>query len=222
MPAPIPGFIQLPDDTANTGKKPRTQTRVVGANTVHEHYLIPISLRSKKVFHYSTPLQAVSATAQDAVATGFFWLQNPTASVIDLIVRKIVLRFGSVNTATVTLPRIVLAKFTFTGTASGATVTPLRRKTADANAADMRTAVTGMTVTLGAVGASFIVPQLLAAGQVYAPPEQVWPGAGHDPFEDDDIILAPGEGAVLYQADAGTTADPRRFTADVRAEEVER
>ena len=33
-------IIQLPDDASNTGKKVRTQTRIVGANTVHEHYTI--------------------------------------------------------------------------------------------------------------------------------------------------------------------------------------
>ena len=33
-------YIQLPDDSANTGKKVRSQSRTVGANTVHEHYNI--------------------------------------------------------------------------------------------------------------------------------------------------------------------------------------
>jgi hypothetical protein len=33
-------FITTPDDAALTGKKVRTQTRVVGADTVHEHYFI--------------------------------------------------------------------------------------------------------------------------------------------------------------------------------------
>jgi hypothetical protein len=44
----------------------------------------------------------------------------------------------------------------------------------------------------------------------------------HDPFEDDDVILAPSEGALLYQPDAGTASDPRRFTVNLRAEEAER
>ena len=29
----------MPDDTTNTGKKVRTNTEVIGANTVHEHYM---------------------------------------------------------------------------------------------------------------------------------------------------------------------------------------
>lgn len=33
-------FVILPDDTSNTGKLVRTQTRTVGGSTVHEHYMI--------------------------------------------------------------------------------------------------------------------------------------------------------------------------------------
>lgn len=33
-------FVQLPDDSINLGKKVRTNTRVVGADTVHEHYFL--------------------------------------------------------------------------------------------------------------------------------------------------------------------------------------
>ena len=221
MPAPSPSHVRLVDDTSNTGKKARTQSRVVGADTVHEHFFVPTSPRSKKVFHYSPDLQAVQAAAQNGTATGFFWLQNPSGSGVDLVIRKLAIRFGSTNVLTSTVPRLLLVRFTFTGTPSGATITPARRKAADANIADMRTAPTGMTVTLGATIATFVVPQMHAAGQFFAPSPQDWP-VDHDPFEDDDVILAPGEGAVLYQADAGTASDPRRFVLNLRAEEVER
>ena len=40
MAAPIANKIILPDDSGNTGKKVRTQTRVVGADTVHEHFFV--------------------------------------------------------------------------------------------------------------------------------------------------------------------------------------
>jgi hypothetical protein len=221
MAVPTETDVRLALDTGNTGKRVRTQSRVIGANTVHIHYFIPQSLRSKTVFHYSPAQQSVQAVAQDAVASGFFWLQNPAASGVDLVVRKMTLIFGTTNVATVTAPRIVLARFTFTGTPSGPVTTPAKRKTAEANAADMRMAMTGMVITLGALIASFIVPQMQAAGQTFAPPPQVWP-VDHDPFEDDDVILVPSEGALLYQPDAGTASDPRRFTVNLRAEEAER
>lgn len=223
MAAPVETDVILAVDTSNIGKRVRTQSRDFGGTVRHMHYFIPVSARAKKVFHYSTPLQSVLAAAHDGTTTAFFWLQNPTASIVDLVIRKAVLRFGTTNVLTSTVPRILLVKFTFASTASGATVTPARRKAADANAADMRTAPTGMTsLTLGATIATFITPQMHAAGQFFGPPAQEWPSGGNDPYEDDDIILIPGEGAVLYQADAGTASDPRRFTVDLRAEEVER
>ena len=42
MAAPVADKIILPLDTGNTGKKVRTQTRVVGADTVHEHYFVKL------------------------------------------------------------------------------------------------------------------------------------------------------------------------------------
>jgi len=223
MAAPISSHVKLPNDTGNAGfKQVRTQTRVVGAETVHEHFYVPVSLRAKKVFHYSPDLLAVSVAAQDGVASGFFWLQNPAASLVDLVVRKVVLRFGTTNVLTSTEPRIVLAKFTFTTAPSGATTPPTPRKTGDVNAADMRMVNTGFgTITVGTRIATFLVPQMHAAGQFFGPPPQKWP-EDNDPFEDDDVILAPGQGAVLYQPDAGTASDPRDFTIDLRAEEAER
>ena len=221
MAAPIETDVRLADDASNIGKRMRTQSRDFGGTVRHSHYVVSHSPRAKTVFHYSPALQSVQASAQDAVATGFFWLQNPSASAVDVVIRKLALIFGTTNVATPTAPRIVLARFTFTGTPSGATVTPARRKSADGPSADMRTAVTGMTVTLGALIASFVVPAMNATGQFFGPPPLVWP-VDHDPFEDDDIVLAPAEGALLYQPDAGTASDPRRFTCNLRVEEVER
>ena len=221
MAAPIPSNVRLADDAGNTGKRIRTDTRVVGADTVHHHWFVPISARSKKVFHYSPLLQSVQASAQDATATGFFWFQVPAANAWDVAIRKCVLKFATGNTLTLTFPRIVLARFTFTGTPSGATVTAAKRKSAEAPTADLRTAVTGMTVTLAATVATFLVPQMHAVGQAFQPPVQKWP-EDHDSFEDDDVILAPSEGVLLYQPDAGTASDPRRFTVDLRVEEIER
>ena len=222
MAAPIPAFVQLADDVANTGEKIRIDTRVVGANVVGHHWFVPISSRSKKVFHYSPALQSVQASAQDAVATGYFWFQVPSGNAWDVAIRKCVLRFVTTNVLTSSVPRILLSRFTFTGAPSGATVTPAKRKSAESATADMRTAVTGMTVTLGATVATFLPPQMHAAGQFFGPPAQEWPSGGNDPFEDDDVILAPTEGVLLYQPDAGTASDPRRFTVDLRIEEVER
>ena len=41
MTAPASTYVQLPSDGSNTGKLNRTQTKVVGSNTVHEHFMVP-------------------------------------------------------------------------------------------------------------------------------------------------------------------------------------
>jgi len=221
MAAPTPSYVRLVDDASNTGKKARTQSRVVGADTVHEHFQIPTSRRSKLGVHYYSPaLQSVQASAQDGTSTGFLWIQNPIGSGITMVLREIALRFNG-TAAAATLPRVLATKFTFTGTASGASVTPARRKTGENSPLGfIRTAVTGMTVTLGAIVASFIVPSIISASGVFPDSQQVWP-ATKDAMEEDGIELAPGEGVVIYQPDAGTAADPRRFVANIVVEEVE-
>lgn len=223
MAVPVETDVRLADDASNTGKRVRTQSRVVGANTVHSHYFVPQSRRSKLgIYHYSTPLQTVAGTTpQDGTTTGFFWLQNPSGSGLDLVIRKVVARFTGTVAAN-TSARLILVKFTFTGTPSGAVITPARRKTSvDAvNVGTMRTAVTGMTVTLGATICSFIIPALISAANVFPTFDQEWPHSGD--FEDDDVMLEPAEGAVLYQPDVGIASDSRRFVIDLSAEEAER
>jgi hypothetical protein len=103
-----------------------------------------------------------------------------------------------------------VTKYTFTGTASGATVTPVKVDTTSAGSfADLRTAVTGMTVTLvGALGFIPIAGALTAVG-AYAPAEVNAIGPNDNDFEDEFVVCAPGEGVVVYQDVAGTTSDTR-------------
>src|SRR4249919_2199114 len=88
MAAPIDDKITLPSDTGNSGKNVRTQTRVVGSNTVHEHFLVPTPAEAiTGKYFFSSTQQTVSATAQNATATGFFWLQNPLTSTVTAVLR---------------------------------------------------------------------------------------------------------------------------------------
>lgn len=221
MAAPVAGFVQL--GTEGSGKKMRTRSRTVGADSVHEHGYNVFSTRQKTgVYFFGSVLQSVQATAQDAVATGFLWLQNPVGSTTLVALREISLLFSnSAATADATSPRILASRFTFTGTASGAAVTAALRKTTDAaNVGILRSVVTGMTVTLGATVMPFLVPAVMTAVGVMPSAPQRWPTLS-DPFEDGDVILAAGEGVLLYQPDNGSTTDTRRFTAMLRTEEYD-
>lgn len=208
------GTVTLPTDAGNTGSKMRTITRTVGANTVHEHFYIPSSSRDA-VTGYSAVSAAltVQATAHTFGTSGFLWFINPAGSSIIAAVEKMEVQsqLGSALAAT-SSPRLLWTKFSFTGTASGATVTPAKLDTNFANAqCSLRTAITGMTLTnLGDVWCTLPTASATAVG--YAPPHiDDW----NREDEDGQLILRASEGICFYQPDAGTTSDTRRIIAEI-------
>lgn len=213
MAAPVAGYVQLPLDTGNTGKKVRTQSRVVGADTVHEHFFVPISVRKLTGLYFaSNAVLSVQASAQNGTATAHWWFQVPSGASVRARIRRLEIGIGITATTTMpTAPRIVLNRYTFTGTASGATVTPAKRNSGDAtNVADMRTAVTGMTVSMVAAMVARIIPGAPLTTSGWGMP---WANLRWDPSNEDEFIdLAAGEGVLLYQPDAGTASDTRRMS----------
>ena len=213
MAAPIAGMIQLPTDSGNTGKKVRTQTRVVGADTVHEHHFIPISSRKIDGIYYASSgvLATVAAADNGTTAARLGWLEMPVGGSKRGRLRQIenTSVLGAIVSAdfTAMFSPISIARFTFTGTASGALITPARRHPSDAaNVANLRTASTGMTVTLaGLARRCGLVPFIdfaTAAGWISVSPHS----NDYDPQHEDEYLdFGPGEGLVFYQVDAGNT-----------------
>ena len=222
MPVPIASKIILPLDTGNTGKNVRTQTRVVGADTVHEHFMIPISERSA-VGHYkaSSLTLTVPIAVHNGTTSGYFWLYNPVGSAIKMSIKRMTI-FTNFTALAVDLltGEFRVNLFTFTGVGSAGQITPAKRRSSDAAAVgQLRTASTGMTVTLGAP---------FFAGQ-YQTMDLATGGAGHWPpcwtewlpdEEEDEIVLLAGEGIVLWHSVAVTTAN-RRLIANMSWEEFE-
>lgn len=162
--------------------------------------------------------------AADTSTVGRWWLINPVGSTVAVSVKKVVFssQLGSASVAT-TSPRIQIERTSFTGTASGAQITPAKRVrttvaglTADAApSATVRTASTGLTLTAGeAVEAWLPISAATGAGYV-ATGTAVW----ECNLEDEELILAAGEGIVCRQADAGSAGDTRRFVTTVTWEE---
>lgn len=217
MAAPITAFAQLPTDSGNTGKKMRTQTRVIGADTVHEHFFVESSTRDMVGSYIAhSGVNLVQATAQ-TFPVAFWWLINPVgnSNKIALTAIEVISQLGSALAAP-TSPRLLFALFTFTGTASGAQVTPAKLdSTYPATTATFRTASTGMTITKVAdVICALPIASATAVG--YSPP------AMDEWFEDKEsnqIILRPGEGIAFYQPDAGTASDTRRIITTVKWDE---
>jgi hypothetical protein len=215
-------FIQVAPNS--TGAKLRTVSSTVGANTVHEQFVITTSPRTR-VGQWLANAGAFTVQAGGHTATsGFWWLINPVGSSVAVAVRRVrfVSQMGGV-TATPTSPRITIERMTFTGTASGAVVVPAKRvRTAIAgevadptNTATIRTASTGLTITAGEVIRAFFPVASATAVGFTAPAVDEW----YPIAESGQLILAPGEGIVARQPDAGTSSDTRRITFDLTFEE---
>lgn len=220
MAAPIASNITLPLDTGNTGKKNRTQTRVVGADTVHEHFVVqsePHNVVGRYLAH-SGNLTALAA-AQNGTSTGFLWIINPAGSTIRSLLRRILGRcYATTALVAPTGPRLIGQLFTYTGTPSGAALTIGKTdSTFPAAQTSFRTAMTGMTITLGAIIWSNAIPPNMTAVGVGTPAIENY----EPPKAEQCLVLRTAEGMAFYQPDAGTTADTRRIHIDVNLEEIE-
>ena len=215
MAAPVADKIILPLDTGNTGKKKRTQTRVVGADTVHEDFVIMSSTRSYLGVHgFSSGNLTLLAAAQNGTSTGFLWIVNPVGSAVRIAISRLCFYHQLTTTLSLlTAPRVIAQIFTFTGTASGAALTTGKFDSRyPAAVGTVRTAVTGMTVTLGAIMVTTLpIITFGTTGWSFIAPDK---DDNIATSEMSDVVLAAGEGMVIYQADAGTTADTRKLVVD--------
>lgn len=222
MAAPVASKIILPLDTGNTGKYVRSQTRTVGGETVHEHFFIPTSERSiVGNYKFSSGVLTVPTTAHNGTTTGFIWLYNPVGSLIKMSLKRISYKVNFTALAVDLLVGELRASlFTLVGTGSAGQITPGKRKSTDATpVGNLRTASTGLTNTLGAALHANMYPTMdLATG-----------GAGHwnqqsseynPDSEGEEIVLAAGEGLVIWHA-AAVTAANRRLIIDGAWDEFE-
>lgn len=221
MAVPVADKIILPLDTGNTGKKKRTQTRTVGADSVHEDMVIVIDERSVTGAYKANSAQiTIPAAAQNGTTTGLLWAYNPVGSTIKMQISQIHVLNQFVALAVDLLAgELRCSRFTFTGVNSGAQVTPCKIYNAVANQGQVATAFATAVPTLGAtLDASFLQTMGLATGGAGA-----W-NPGEDKFdasaEHEEVVLLAGEGLVFWNASAVTTAN-RRALISVAWDEIE-
>ena len=210
MAAKTDQIIILPLDSGNTGKKIRTKESVVGANTVEEYFFIPSTERNiTGQYKFAIPAVAIPIAVQTGTTTGLMFLINPLASTVNIAIDRLSFKHNFSTTLAVDLiaPIINLNRITFTGTLSAATTTPAKRKTTDAAAQGLlAVASTGLTVTNVAAIFSFIgmTMDLVTggAGHWQAQTDEINPND-----EDGELVLAPGEGVVVWSTLAVTTAN---------------
>lgn len=211
MAGPVDSYIILPDDSGNSGKKDRNQSRVVGGNTVYEKFIVKVrQAQLLGVYRAATAQLAIVQTATNGTTTGLLWAHVPTA----VTNKKVRLRRAFVTsqftaaTAFPTAPRLRMDRMTFTGTASGAAVTAAKVDSGYPSPVfDLRTAVTGLTPVLVAqLGNAAICGALTAVGAWAPAVIDVFPATSE---EDEWNVFAPGEGFVIYQDTAGSATDTR-------------
>lgn len=167
--------------------------------------------------------QTIAAAAQNGTSTGFLWAHVPTAVSNKWVrIRRLYLSSQhSTVLATPTAPRVVASIATFTGTASGAAITPGKIDSAHPTPVfDLRTAVTGLTITMGQkIAVAAITGALTAVGAYSAGPDVniIDPGEAEDEWQ----IIKPGEALVLWQDTAGTTSDTRKFNPVLVWDEID-
>lgn len=224
MAAPVADKILLPDDSSNPGKKVRTQTRVVGPDTVHEHFFVPTrQARITSIYRLALVQATVLAATQNGTTAGFLFAHMPS-TVTGKAMRLRRLAFTSQHStalATPTAPRLLARRFTSSAGLSGTLVAPTLNDSAHASPACLFSLVnTGVTVVHVGIGfgAGAIAGALTAVG-AYEPcfKDIIDPAAD----EDDWPIFKPGEGFVVYQDTAGTTSDTRKINIQLLADEID-
>lgn len=223
MAAPVASKVILPSDTGNTGKNIRTQTRVVGADTVHEHFFIQTrQAKVINVYRFALDQATVAASAQNGTTAGFlfFHLGSAVSGKAARLRRLSVTSQHSTALATPTAPRLRAVRYTSAGALSGTAIAVAKNDSVPANAASILSAVnTGNTVVHVAAFAAAALAGALTAVGAYEPcyKDMIDPAADEDEWP----IFYPGEGFVIYQDTAGTTSDTRKFNIQGCFDEID-
>lgn len=224
MAAPVAGNVRLPDDSGNTGKRVRTQSRVVGADTVHEHfYVMTRAAAVLGVYRLALVQATVAAAAQNGTTAGFlFGHMGSGVSGKAMRIRR--LSFSTQHStalATPTAPRLIAKRYTSSGALSGTALAPSKVDTTmPAHSSIFSLVNTGNTVVhVGdGLGCAGIAGALTAVG-AYEPCDK----ALVDPAADEDNwpVFRPGEGFVVYQDTAGTASDTRKINVLLVFDEID-
>lgn len=208
-----------PDGTANivdvaSGKPIPIQLRKSGGNewgTIADPLIVVPQYTARTIsgIYFGVAEVAVAASA-DSSTSGKLWLQNPSGSGKKAFIRKFLVSAPAAGIATTNVHTLFrLEHFTFTGTASGAEITPGKAKAAHGgtNAIKLRTAATGMSISAGNPFFPFYPGAANGATSGSA-------GTTAGPFEfsdDESVEIVEGAGVVLRQHDAGVTSDSRQM-----------
>jgi hypothetical protein len=229
MAAPIASYVQLPSDASNTGKKNRTQSKTVGSDTVHEHFIVPTEgyTRIGRYFHCSTANRAVVNTAvaitTDTVGT-YLYMSTLSATTARVgVLREVSVSYGCGDPViSKTAPVITATKYTFNVAHSGTTQNICQAQTSSTvPLANVSLAPTGATITAAGDFGSAVIPAIFTTVGNYTGGKQVL-YEDHEPYNRGAAVeFKSGEGIAVHQTISGTASDTRVFTVKLVWDEID-
>lgn len=222
MAAPVAAYVQLPSDTSNSGKKNRTHTKVVGSDTVHEHFMVPSAGFTRTGRHaYQSSVHVVSTAATN---TTHFVLAMTTAATYRAVIRSIDISYGITGTiaATTASPQIVIQKATFgtafTASTNGQVINFQSSSTASQLNAYLGSS--GATVGTPVPFASFVFPALLTTVGTYGGQQNLW--RSYDQYDQGTgLEMKAGDVLQVLQPTTGSNGEQRTFTVRVEWDQID-
>lgn len=202
-------FIGLPPDS--TGKKTRTRQRVVGANTIEEQYVIPISERNVLNTVMVSSFRTLGAAA---LTQNLMTIENQTGSGRLVGVRRISVQLDATAALLTVAPHVIVSRTTAMPT-GGTVLTETQFDTGATNSALIlargATASNGGTATAitanpatGQGWSQYTMRIATAVGQIIMDDQSVIPTL----CADTPIILREGQALVVQVLAATTASNP--------------
>ncbi len=220
MAQPVAGYVQLPTDTSNTGKKNRTQTKVVGSDTVHEHFVVPSPGFTRTGRHaYQSSLHTVSTSN-----TTHLVLAMTTAATHRCVLRAIDMTYGITGTiaATTASPIIIIQKATygtaFTASTNGQVINYQSSSTTSQLNAYIGSS--GASVGTPVPFVAFSFPALLTTVGNYGGQVRLWE-AGDQYGLETGLEMKAGDLLQVLQPTTGSNGDQRNFTLRFEWDQVD-
>jgi hypothetical protein len=222
MAAPVASYVQLPTDTANTGKKNRTQTKAVGSDTVHEHFVVPAAGFTRTGRHaYQSSMLVVSTAATNST---HLVLAMTTAATYRCVLRSIDLSYSITGTiaATTASPLIVIQKATygtaFTLSTNGAVINYQSSSTTSQLNAYLGSS--GASIGTPVPFASFAFPALLTTVGQYGGQVNLW--RSQEAYDmGTGLEMKAGDLLQVLQPTTGSNGEQRTFTLRFEWDQVD-
>lgn len=222
MAAPVASYVQLPSDTSNTGKKNRTQTKAVGSDTVHEHFVVPSpGFTRTGRYVYQSSMHVVSTAATNST---HLVLAMTTAATYRAVLRSIDVSWSITGTiaATTANPTLVIQKATygtaFTASTNGQVLAYQSSSTVSQLKAYLGSS--GATVGTPVPFASFAFPALLTTVGAYGGQANLW--RSPDAYDlGTGLEMKAGDVLQVIQPATGSNGEQRTFTIRFEWDEVD-